>query len=418
MKKENVFEVEVKIEKEEFDKALEKALDKKLKTVEIDGFRKGHVPKDMYLKKFGKESLYMDVVDALLPDAYSKALKDNNYEPILEPKVDIKEINENGCTFVFTITTKPSVNIKKYKGLKVKKDEVSVSKEEVDVEIENMLKRYSELRVKENGPVENGNVAIINFEGFKDGVAFEGGKAENYSLEIGSGNFIPGFEEQIIGMNKEEEKDINVTFPEDYPSEELKGAPVVFKIKVNEIKEKINRTLDSEFFEDLAIADVKDEETLRSYIEESIKASKDVDAENKYVDELIKKVSENTEVDIPEELVEHETHHMVHQFEDQLRMQGMNLDYYYAVTKSNEEALKESMKEEALNRVKYRFVLEEIKSLEKIEATEEEVNSFAEKTAASYGMEKEDFLKAVGGIESIKYEVEMNKVVDFLKENN
>ena len=418
MKKENVFEVEVKIEKEEFDKALEKALDKKLKTVEIDGFRKGHVPKDMYLKKFGKESLYMDVVDALLPDAYSKALKDNNYEPILEPKVDIKEINENGCTFVFTITTKPSVNIKKYKGLKVKKDEVSVSKEEVDVEIENMLKRYSELRVKENGPVENGNVAIINFEGFKDGVAFEGGKAENYSLEIGSGNFIPGFEEQIIGMNKEEEKDINVTFPEDYPSEELKGAPVVFKIKVNEIKEKINRTLDSEFFEDLAIADVKDEKTLRSHIEESIKASKDVDAENKYVDELIKKVSENTEVDIPEELVEHETHHMVHQFEDQLRMQGMNLDYYYAVTKSNEEALKESMKEEALNRVKYRFVLEEIKSLEKIEATEEEVNSFAEKTAASYGMEKEDFLKAVGGIESIKYEVEMNKVVDFLKENN
>jgi len=418
MKKENVFEVEVKIEKEEFDKALEKALDKKIKTVEIDGFRKGHVPKDMYLKKFGKESLYMDTVDALLPDAYSKALKDNNYEPILEPKVDIKEINENGCTFVFTITTKPSVNIKKYKGLKVKKDEVSVSKEEVDVEIENMLKRYSELRVKENGPVENGNVAIINFEGFKDGVAFEGGKAENYSLEIGSGNFIPGFEEQIIGMNKEEEKDINVTFPEDYPSEELKGAPVVFKIKVNEIKEKINRTLDSEFFEDLAIADVKDEKTLRSHIEESIKASKDVDAENKYVDELIKKVSENTEVDIPEELVEHETHHMVHQFEDQLRMQGMNLDYYYAVTKSNEEALKESMKNEALNRVKYRFVLEEIKSLEKIEATEEEVNSFAEKTAASYGMEKEDFLKAVGGIESIKYEVEMNKVVDFLKENN
>ena len=191
MKKENVFEVEVKIEKEEFDKALEKALDKKIKTVEIDGFRKGHVPKDMYLKKFGKESLYMDVVDALLPDAYSKALKDNNYEPILEPKVDIKEINENGCTFVFTITTKPSVNIKKYKGLKVKKEEVSVSKEEVDVEIENMLKRYSELRVKENGPVENGNVAIIDFEGFKDGVAFEGGKAENYSLEIGSGNFIP-----------------------------------------------------------------------------------------------------------------------------------------------------------------------------------------------------------------------------------
>lgn len=418
MKKENVFDVEVKIEKEEFTKALDKALDKKLKNVEMDGFRKGHVPKDMYLKKYGKESLYMDVVDSLLPDAYDKALKDNNYKPIIEPKVDIKEINENGCVFLFTITTKPSVNIKKYKGLKVTKEDTNITKEEIDAEVENMLKRYSELVVKENGSVENGNVAIIDFEGFKDGVAFEGGKATNYSLEIGSGSFIPGFEEQIIGMNKNDEKEINVTFPEDYPSEELKGSPVVFKIKVNEIKEKVNRSLDEDFFADLALEGVKDEESLRKNIEEQLKSSKEIEAENKFVDELLKKVAAETEVEIPEELVHHETEHMIEHFEEQLRMQGMNLDYYYEITKSNKEKLQEQMKSEALNRVKYRFILEEIKELEKIEATDEEVSSFAEKTASSYGMEKDEFIKAVGGIDAIKYEVEMNKVVDVLKENN
>lgn len=418
MKKENVFEVEIKIEKEDFDKAIENALDKKIKNVEMDGFRKGHVPKDMYLKKYGRESLYMDAVDALLPDAYSKALKDNNYEPIIEPKVDLKNIDENGCTFVFTITTKPSVNIKKYKGLKVKKDEVSVSKEEIDAEIDNMLKRYSELVVKDYGVVENGDIAIIDFEGFKDGVAFEGGKASNYSLEIGSGSFIPGFEDQLIGMKKDEEKEINVTFPEDYPSNDLKEAPVVFKVKVNEIKEKIERKLDEDFFADLAMDGINDEESLRKNIEESIKSSKEIEASNKFVDDILKEISDNTEVDIPEELVEHELHHMVERFNEQLRMQGMDINYYYEITKSTEDDLKNQMKPEALNHIKYRFILEEIKDLEKVSVTDEEVEAEAEKTAKGYGMSKDDFIKAVGGIEAVKYEVEMQKVIDILKENN
>ena len=417
-KKQNVFEVEIKIEKDEFDKAMEKALDKKIKTASVDGFRKGHVPKDVYLKKFGKESLYMDTVDILLPDAYKRALDTNKYEPIIEPSVDLTSITSDGCTFKFTITTKPSVNIKKYKGLKIKQEDVKVLKEEVDAEINNMLKRYSEIKVKEDGAVDKGNIAIIDFEGFKDGKAFEGGKASNYSLEIGSGSFIPGFEDQLVGMKKGEEKEINVKFPDDYPSNDLKGQNATFKVKVNEIKEKIERTLDEDFFADLALEGVKDEASLRKNVEESLKGSKEVEAENKFVDALLEEIEKSTEVDIPEELVEHELHHMVEQFNEQLRMQGMDIKYYYEVTKTNEEKLKEQMKHEALKRIKYRFILEEIKSLENITVTDEEAEKEADTTAKSYGMKKEDFLKAIGGLESMKYEVEIKKVIEFLKENN
>ena len=357
--KNNIKEIEVKIEKEEFEKALENTLEKKLQNFQMDGFRKGKVPKDLYLKKYGKESLYIDAVDSLLPSAYEKALKD--VKPIIEPKVDLKEINENGCTFVFTITEKPDVNIKKYTGLKVKEEEVKVTKEEINAEIDNMLERYSEIAVKE-GKLENGNIAIIDFEGFNDGVAFEGGKGTNYSLEIGSNTFIPGFEEQLIGMGKNEEKEINVTFPKDYPSEDLKGKDVVFKVKVNEIKEKVRRELDKEFFEDLGMDGVDSLETLEKHVEEHLKEHKKMDNENKFVDEILAKIAENTEVEIPEEMVEHEITHMVENFENQLKMQGISLEVFYEMTKSDEKALREQMKDEASKRVKYSFILEEIQN--------------------------------------------------------
>lgn len=418
MEKKNIIELEVKIEKDEFEKALDKAFNKKVQEVKVDGFRKGKVPKDLFIKKFGKESLYMDAVDILLPEAYEKALNNKDVEPIIEPKVDLKEIDENGCTFLFTITTRPEVNIKKYKGLNVKKEEVKVTKEEISAEVENMLKKYSEMTVKENGSVVEGNVAIIDFEGFNDGKAFDGGKAENYSLEIGSHTFIPGFEEQVIGMNKDEEKEIKVTFPEEYPSEELKGKEVTFKVKVNEIKEKLQRELNEEFFADLAMEGVSSKETLEKSIEESIKASKDMDAENKFVDAVLKKIGENTEIDIPEELIEHELDHMVEHFEEQLRMQGISKEVFFEMTKSDDKALREQMKEEAVNHVKYRFILEEIQKLEKINVTDEEANKEVEKYAKQYNMNSEEFLKAVGGLESIKYEVLMQKTIDFLKENN
>ena len=417
-KKKNVFEVEIKIEKEDFEKGIEKAFNKKVNDIKLDGFRKGKVPFDVYVKKFGKESLYMDAVDVLLPQAFKKVLKDGGYEPIIEPKVDLKELTENGCTFLFTITTKPEVNIKKYKGLKVKKEEIKVTKEEIQVELDNMLKKYSELVVKDFGEVEEGNIAIIDFEGFKDGVPFDGGKAENYSLEIGSNTFIPGFEEQVIGMKKDEEKDINVVFPESYPAEDLKGKPVVFKVKVNEIKEKITRKLDKEFFEDLAMPDVDSKEKLEEEIKSSLESSKEMEIENKFVDDILKEIGKNTEIDIPEELIENELNYMLKRFEDQLMMQGISLDVYLEMTKTKKEDIKEQMKEEATNHVKYRFILEEIEKKENINVTEEELKEEAKKMAITYNMPEEELLKAAGGLESIKYEILMNKVVDFLKNNN
>ena len=417
-KKKNVFEIEVQIQKDEFEKALDGAFNKKVKEVKVDGFRKGKVPKDIYIKKFGKESLYMEAVDILLPNAFSKALKDNKLEPIIEPKIDLKEITENGCTFIFTITTKPEINIKKYKGLKVKKEEVTVTKEEIKLEIDNMLEKYSELVIKEFGEVENGNIAIIDFEGFKDGVPFDGGKAENYSLEIGSNTFIPGFEDQIVGMKNGEEKDIKVTFPEDYNAEELKGKEVTFKVKVNEIKEKITRELDKEFFEDVALPGIDSKEKLEQEVENTLKEQKQIDIDNKYVDDLLKEIAKNTTIDVPEELIDKEIEYMISRFDEQLKMQGMSIDIYYEMTKTTKEDMKKQMMEEANAHVMYRFILEEIKNIENINATDKEVKEESKKTATSYGMEEEDFIKAVGGLENLKYEVEMKKVIQFLKDNN
>ena len=231
MKKDNVFEEIVKISKEEFQNAINKAFENKKSNIKMDGFRKGKVPKDVYFKKVGKESLYMDAIDIVLPDAYDKVMK--NYKPIIDPKVEINKLDEEGVEFKFIITTMPKVEIKKYKGLNIKKPEVKVTEEEIEHEMGHLVERFTELVIKEDGEVELGDVAVIDFEGFKDGTPFEGGKGENYSLEIGSNTFIPGFEDQVIKMKKGEEKDIKVTFPEDYHQEDLKGKDVTFKVKVH-----------------------------------------------------------------------------------------------------------------------------------------------------------------------------------------
>ena len=418
MEKNNVFNVDIKIEKDEFEKAIEKAFQKKAKDIKVDGFRKGKVPFDVYVKKFGKESLYMDAVDIVLPNAYEKAIKKDNLIPIIAPKIDIKEINGDGVEFSFVITTKPEIKIKKYKDLKVSKDEVKVEQEEIDKEIANILKRYSELVIKTSGIVEDANVAIIDFEGFKDGVAFDGGKAENYALEIGSHTFIPGFEEQIIGMKKDEEKDIKVTFPEDYQSSDLAGKEVIFKVKVNEVKEKEERKLDKELFEDLAMEGVSTKEDLEKEIKTNLETNKEVEAENIYVDNLLKEIAKNTEVELPDELIDEEATRMIERFSEQMRMQGISLEVYYEITKSTEKDLREQMKEEAQNHVLYRFIIEEIKEKEKITITDKEVDEEAEKIAKGYNIEKDEFLKMYGGLDVIKYELEMQKTVDFLKENN
>lgn len=416
--KKNIHEVIVKIEGEDWTKALDKAFLEKQKTVKVDGFRKGKVPREIFEKKFGKESLFLDAADAVLQKAYIKAMDESKLIPVVKPNVDLKSVDENAVEFVFNIITKPEINIKKYSGLNIQPESIEVTKEEIDHELGHLLEEYTELVVKEDGPVENGDLAIIDFEGFKDDVAFEGGKGENYSLEIGSNTFIPGFEEQVIGMKVSEEKDLNVTFPEDYGVKDLAGAAVVFKVKVNEIKQKQSRDLDEEFFEDLGMDGVNSEESLRKELENTIRSQKEVQVENEYVDKLLEAVSQNVEVDIPEEMVEEEIDRLLERFKEQIMSQGLSLDLYYQITHSDEKALRSEMEKEAYSNILYRLMLEEITTLEKIEVTEEEASKEAEELASKYQMPKDEFLKHFGGIEMIQYDLEMRKAIDKLKELN
>ena len=337
---------------------------------------------------------------------------------MVQPNVELKSIDENGVSFVFKIITKPEVHIKNYKDLHVKREEVKVSQEEIEHEIHHLLDRFAEMVTKTEGTVEEGNLAIIDYEGFHNKVPFEGGKAENYSLEIGSHTFIPGFEEQLIGMKIAEEKDIQVTFPEDYPSEELKGQEVTFKVKVNEIKEKVERELDKDFFDDLAMEGINDKKSLEEKIEKNIKAQKEMDAENNYIDNLLETISKNVDVDIPEEMIDEEIDRMMHRMEENLKMQGISLDLFYQYTHSDEKTLKEQFEKEAFQNVLYRLMLEEIMNLEKIEVSPEDADKEAEELAQKYQMEKDELIKNFGGLDMITYDLEMRKTIELLKELN
>ena len=413
----NKHEVTVKIDGDAWKNAIDKVFAKKQKTVKVDGFRQGKVPRNIYEKKFGKESLYLDAADAVLQDAYAKAMDDSKLVPVVQPEVNLKNIGEEGVEFTFKIITKPEVKVNKYKGLNIKQEEVEVTDEEINHELSHLLERYTEL-VTKDGEVKNGDVAIIDFEGFKDGETFDGGKGENYSLEIGSNTFIPGFEEQVIGMKAGDEKDLNVTFPEDYGAKDLAGAPVVFKVKVNEVKEKKTRELDEDFFEDLGLEGIDSEDKLKAEIKESIKAQKEMDAENKYVDSLLEGVSKNVEVDIPEEMVNEEVDRLMGRFAEQMKMQGISLDLYYQFTGSNEEQLRSQMEKEAFNNVLYRLMIEEIQQIEKIVVSDEDAEKEAEELSKKYQMDKEDFLNQFGGLEMVKYDLEVRKVIELLKELN
>ena len=417
--KTNKLEITITIEGKEWQDALDKAFKQKVKTVAVDGFRKGKCPRDIYEKKFGKESLYIDGAESLLQNAYKKLLDEHkDLVPVVQPRVDIKSIDDDKVEFLFTIITAPEVNVKKYKGLKVKKDKVEVSNEEIEHELGHLLEKYTEVVTKEDGEVENGDIAVIDFEGFKDGVAFDGGKGENYSLEIGSGTFIPGFEEQLVGMKTGEEKDIQVTFPEDYMAEDLKGKEVTFKVKVNEIKQKQKRELDKDFFDDLGMEGVDTKEKLEKEIKEKISAQKEVEAENNHIDRLLEEIGKNVDVDIPEEMVEEEIDHMMEQFKERLEMQGVSLDMYLKFTQSDEKALRDQMEKDAYQRVLYRLMLEEIVKLEHIEVTDEEVEKELDEMAKKYNMEKDELVKMFHDKAMIKYELEMRKTIEMLKEEN
>ena len=410
-------EVNIKIEGEEWKKALHKAYEKNNKKAKIDGFRPGKAPYEIFVKHYGIENLFIDAADSCLQESYLKAITDSKLIPVTEPKVDIKEIDENHVEFIFTIITKPEIKIKKYEGLKIKKDKLEVKEEEIQDEIDHLLEQYAELVVKE-GTVENGDTVIIDYEGFLDGVPFEGGKAENYSLVIGSNTFIPGFEEQLIGMDKDSEKEIKVTFPEDYHAENLKGKETTFKVKVHEIKTKQNRELDDEFFEDLGMEGVNSLETLKESIKEHLEAHKKTDIENKFVDDMLDAISKQTEIDIPEEMVEDEINHLIKRFEEQLKYQGVSLDLYYSLTKTTEKDLREQVEKEAFKNVLYRLILEELVKVLEITVTDEEANEELEKMAKQYNATKEDIQKELGGMDMIKYDIEIRKAFDKLEELN
>lgn len=406
-----------KIEKDTWKNALDKSFEKNVKKVKVDGFREGKCPRNIFEKKFGKESLYDDAINAVLPTLYTEVLKENSLEPVVQPTIDIKNIGEDGVEIEFTVITAPTANVKKYKGLKVKKEKVSVTKEEIEDEIERLRNQYAEIELKE-GKIEKGDTAVIDFEGFKDGKAFEGGKGENYPLEIGSNTFIPGFEDALIGLKSGDEKDVELKFPEDYPSEELKGQEVVFKVTIHEVKTRKLPEVNEDLFDDLGLEDVHSKEDLEKHVEKEIKERKEKAAENKLIDELLEKVAKETEIELPEELVHDEVHRMLHTYDDRLHMQGLSLDQYLKFTKKTMEDMENELKDEAAKNITYRYMIEEISNKENITATDEEVEEEIDRLAKLYQMTKEELISAFGDKEMIKYDLRMRRTIEFLKENN
>lgn len=408
-------EVLIKFEGQEWQDALDKAFKKVNKTAKIDGFRPGKAPKDVFLKKYGTSSLYMEAAENLVDKAYEQMIKDNGELKIVaQPELSIRAVTDDYIEFCFNLTLKPEVKLGKYTGLKVKKDEVKVTDEEVDNALKQMQERYIE-NVDKDGKVADGDIAIIDFEGFLDGTPFEGGKGENYSLKIGSHTFIPGFEEQVVGMGKGEEKDIVVTFPQDYHAEDLKGKEVVFKVKVNEVKEQKLPELDKDFFLDLGMEGIENVDQLKAQLKENILARKETDSENKYMDELLAAAAKDTKIDIPEVMIKEEIDRMLHQYEEHLQMQGITLDQFYKFTNSDEQALRDQMQEEANNRVKYRLMLEEIAIQENIDISDDDADKEAQDLAEKYQMTKDELLKAFGGLDMIKYDLKMRKAMETLK---
>ena len=413
----NIKEISIKVEGKEWKEALDKAFKKANKNAKIDGFRPGHAPKEVFIKKYGEQALYMDAAEAVVDSACEKMLKDNEKDLenlVARPDVQIKEIDGNSVTFNFILTMRPEVKLGDYKKINVKREKAKVTAEEIQDTINNIRQRYAE-DVLKDGEIKEGDVAIIDFEGFIDGVAFEGGKGENYSLKIGSGTFIPGFEEQLIGLKSGDEKDVEVTFPKDYHAEELKGKKAVFKVKVHEVKEVKVPELDKEFFEDLGMEGVDTKEKLEAKVSESILTNKDAELENKYIDELLDAAAKDTEVDIPEVMINDELDRMIREYDSHLRSQGITLDQFYKFTNSDEEALKAQMRPEAARRVKHRLMLEEIAKKEKIEISNEEAEKEAERLAKNYQIKKEEFLQMFGGLDLVKYDLKMRKAIDVLK---
>ncbi len=410
----NVHVINVKLNKEEWAECLDKAFKKQNKEVKIDGFRKGNAPKDMFIKKFGYEVLFNDACDNALEMKYSKAIIDSKLIPVVEPSIDIKKISDTEFEFDITIITKPEVKLGAYTNLGVKKAKATASDAEIKTEIDKLCDTYAEIVVKNDGCVENGNTAVINFDGYVDNAPLDGGKGENYPLEIGSNTFIPGFEEGLVGMKVNEEKTLELKFPENY-TEELKNKEVTFKVKVVEIKERVVPSLDKDFYNDLGIEDVTDKASLEKHVKEDIIKRKENEIDNTYVEECLAKALKNAKIELNKELISDEVHRMMHQFEEQLKMQGLNMEQYYQFTGSSHEKMHEQMKGEATKRVSYRYLIDAVALDAKIECTDKEVEEHLEKLAHDYNVAKEEIIKMYGDMEVVKYDLKMYKAIELIK---
>uniref|UniRef100_UPI002639F253 trigger factor n=1 Tax=Sporosarcina sp. TaxID=49982 RepID=UPI002639F253 len=361
------FEVSV----ERFNQGMDEAFKKVVKKVQAPGFRKGKMPRKMFDKMYGEEALYNDAIDIVLPEAYSKAVEEAEVDPIAAPEIDIEKL-EKGEPVVFTavIALKPEVKLGEYKGLEVTRQSTEVTDEEVDAQLEQRREGLAEMVVKEEGDAKDGDTVTIDFEGFADGEAFEGGKSENYDLEIGSGSFIPGFEEQVVGMKTGEEKEIEITFPEEYHAAELAGKPATFKVKVHEIKSKEVPELDDELAKEID-EEVSSVEELRTKLKKEAEEVKKNDSETALRDDLVEQAASNAEMEIPQAMIDSETDRMMQDFEQRLQMQGMNLDLYFQFSGQDEQTLRDQMKDDALSRVRVSLTLEAIGAAENVEVPEE-----------------------------------------------
>ena len=416
LKEKSTGELKVTIEGENWKTAQTKAFNKLAKELEIPGFRKGSVPAAMAKKYVPAQKIMLEAVEHCAQDLLDAGIEEHSLWPISRPELNVEEISEEAATMSFTFAIKPEVKLGEYKGRAYEVEETSVSEEEVEAELKRIQENFAELEVKEDGEVENGDTAVIDFEGFKDGVAFEGGKGENYPLEIGSNSFIPGFEEQVIGMKKEETKDINVTFPENYQAAELAGQPVVFKVTVHEIKAKVLPELNDDLAKDVNAPNVETMDDLKALIRKNQEEQKQQNAENEATNKLISTVVDACEVEIPEVMIKNETDDMIQDYANRLQQQGISLTQFFQITGQSEETLREQMAKDAESKVKLRLVLDAIATQENLEVGEEDIDTEYGLIASQYNMEKEK-VKELIQASSISYDVRLRKALDLIKDS-
>mgnify|MGYP003412210270 FL=1 len=402
----------------EVDNALDQAFKKVVKQINVPGFRKGKMPRPVFEKMYGVEALYQDALEIVINGSYPTALDEAGIEPVDYPEISGTENFAKGTEFTYTatVTVKPEPKLGDYKGLEVTKQSAEVTDEEIQSMIDAQLAKKAELELKEDEAIVEGDTAVIDFEGFVGEEAFEGGKGEDYPLEIGSGSFIPGFEEQLVGTKSGETKDVTVTFPEEYHAAELAGKEAKFVVTVKEVKTKVLPELTDEFAKEID-PEVETVEALKAKLTETTKANKEADAEATLRDELVEKAAENAEVEIPQGMINTEVDRMIQEFGQRLQTQGMNLDLYYQFSGQDEAALRTQMAEEAANRVKVSLVLEAIGQAESIEVTEEEINEKKKKMATQFGMNKDQILTALGGTSILANDIRTQKTVELLVEN-